>query len=68
MKTTKYEIIWSQNVHIVKTLLVPVNKTFFNNFFKEYALIQEMSWRPLNMELIGHKMLISSQPFSLTGM
>ena len=28
---------------------------------KEYALIQEMSWRPLNVELFGDKMFIKSQ-------
>ena len=36
-------------------------KTFLTKVVKEYTLIKVMSWRPLNMELFGHKMFISSQ-------
>jgi len=31
METTKYGIIWSQNVHFVTTLLVPANKKLSEN-------------------------------------
>ena len=54
----------SQNVHFVTTLLVPlIKKTYLTKGVKEYALIQEMTWRPLNMEPFRHKMFISSQPY-----
>ena len=59
METTNYGIIWSQNVHLVTTLLVPS----LTKVVKEYALIKEMSRRQLKMESIGHKMFISSQPY-----
>ena len=50
METTKYGIIWSQNVDFVTTLLVPpIKKTSLTNVVKEYALIKEMLCRPLNM-------------------
>ena len=51
METTKYGIIWSQNVHFIKTLLGPLNK---NLVVKEYALMKEMG-------SFGHKMFILSQ-------
>ena len=38
-------------------------KTSLTIVFKEYVLIHEMSWRPLNMESFRHKMFISSQPY-----
>ena len=63
METKKYGFIWSQTVHFVTTLLKPQTKTSLTKVVKEYALIQEMSWRPLNMESFGHKMFISSQPY-----
>ena len=31
-------------------------KTYLMNVVKEYALIQEMSWRPLNVESFGHNL------------
>ena len=36
-------------------------KTNLGKVDKEQALIQKMSWRPLNMESFGHKMIIWSQ-------
>ena len=64
METTNYGIIWSQNVHLVTTLLVTLMKpNLLTKVVKEYALIQKMSWRPLNMESFGHKIFISSQPY-----
>ena len=33
-------------------------KTVLTKVVKEYALIQEMSWRPLTMDSFGHKMFI----------
>ena len=39
------------------------HKTSLTKLAKEYALIKEMSWRPLNMESFGHKKLISSQSY-----
>ena len=38
-------------------------KTSLPTVVKEYALIQEMSCRPLSIESIGHKMFILSQPY-----
>ena len=52
METTKYGIIWSQNVHFVTTLLLPIKKNNLTKVFKEYALLKEMSSRPLNMEYV----------------
>ena len=53
METTKYRIIWSQNVHFVTTLLLPLNKkTYLTKVVKEYALMKEMSRRPQNMEYV----------------
>ena len=43
--------------------LRPKQQTYLKKVVKEYALIQEMSWRPLNIESFGHKMFISSQPY-----
>ena len=58
METTKYGIIWSQNVHFVTNLLKPLNKkTYITIVVKEYALMMEMPCRPINMESFGHEML-----------
>ena len=33
-------------------------KTYLTKVVKEYALMKEMPYRPLNMELFGHKIFI----------
>ena len=38
-------------------------KTDLTKVVKEYPLIKQMLWRPINMESIGHKMFILSQPY-----
>ena len=48
---TKYAVISSQNAHFVTTLLAPlIKKTSLTKVVKEYVIIQEMAWRPLNIE------------------
>ena len=61
---TKYAVISSQNFHFVITLQVTSDqKTSLMKVVKEYALIKEMSYRPLNMELFCHQIFILSQPY-----
>ena len=60
METTKYGVIWSQNVHFV--ICASNKKTSLTKVVKEYALINKMSWRLVNMESFGQKMFILSQP------
>ena len=69
MESTKYGIISSQNIHFVTKCSFRHNLTEANKQktyltkVKEYELMMEMPFRPLNMESFGHKMLISSQQF-----
>ena len=38
IQTTKYTVIWSQNVHFVTTLQILINKLFFQNVFSQLYL------------------------------
>ena len=40
---------------------VTKQENYLTKAVKEYALMLEMPWRPLNMESFHHKMFISSQ-------
>ena len=57
---TIYAVILSQNVHFTGA---SIKKNSLTKVVKEYALIQEMSWKPLTMEIFSHKMFIFSQPY-----
>ena len=50
-----------QNPNQTRTRYAFNPKTSLTKFVGEYALIKEMSERPINMESFGHKLFISSQ-------
>ena len=39
IETTKFRIIWSQNVHFVTALMVPLKKTYLTKVVEEYLLM-----------------------------
>ena len=60
MQVCKYAHIYKYaSMQVCITLLNPLNKkNYLTKVVKEYALIQEMSWRSLNMEAFDLKMFI----------